>query len=45
MHRLDEIRNLRRARFREGRAIKGISRDLSVSRATVRRVLLIAPST
>ena len=40
MHRLDEIRNLRRTRHcREGRLIKGISKDLSVSRATVRKVL------
>ena len=36
---VDEIGKIRRAHIREGRSIKGISRDLGVSRATVRKVL------
>ena len=36
---VDEIGKIRRADFREGRSIKRISRDLGVSRATVRKVL------
>ena len=33
------IGEIRRAHFREGRSIKGISRDLGVSRTTARKVL------
>ena len=36
---VDEIGNIRRARFRKGRSIRGISRDLGISRTTVRKVL------
>ena len=36
---VDGIGKIRRAHFREGRSIKAISRDLDVSRATVRKVL------
>ena len=36
---LDEIGKIRRAHYREGGSIKGVSRDLSVPRATVRKVL------
>ena len=36
---MDKIGKIRRAHFREGRSIKCISRDLSVSWATVRKVL------
>ena len=36
---VDEIGKMRRAYYREGRSIKGISRELSVSRAAVRKVL------
>ena len=32
---VDEMEKIRRARFREGRSIKGISRDQDVLRATV----------
>ena len=35
----DKIGKVRRAHFREGRSIRGISRDMTVSRATVRKVL------
>ena len=35
----DKIGKVRRAHFREGRSIKGISRDMTVSRAIVRKVL------
>lgn len=36
---VDKIREIRRAHCREGRSIKGICRDLGVSRTTVRNVL------
>ena len=36
---MDEIGKIRRAHYREGRSIKAISRDLSVTRATVQKVL------
>lgn len=36
---VDRIGEIRRAHFREGRSIKGICRDLGVSRATVWKVL------
>lgn len=36
---VDRIGETRRAHFREDRSIKGIYRDLGVSRATVRKVL------
>lgn len=36
---VDEIGKIPRAHFREGRSIKGTSRDMSVSRAAVRKVL------
>ena len=36
---VDEIGKIRRARFREGRSIRGISQDWGISRTTVRKVL------
>ena len=36
---VDEIGKIPRAPYREGRSIRGISRDLSLSRATVRKIL------
>ena len=36
---VETIGKIRRARFRDGRSIKGISRDLHVSRETVRKVV------
>lgn len=36
---VDEIGKIRRAHFREGRLINGISSGLAVSRATVRKAL------
>ena len=36
---VDKIGKVRRAHFREGRSIRGISRDMTVSRAAVRKVL------
>ena len=36
---VDETGKMRRAHFREGRSIRGISRDLGASRAPVRKVL------
>ena len=36
---VETIGKIRRARFRDGRSIKRISRDLHVSRATVRKVV------
>ena len=41
---VDKIGEIRRAHFREVRSIKGICRDLGVSRATVRKVLHSAPT-
>lgn len=35
---VDEIGMIRRAHFREGRSVKGISQDLGVSRATFSRI-------
>ena len=36
---VDGIKEIRRAHCREGRSIRGISRDLGVSRVTIRKVL------
>ena len=36
---VDKIGKVRRAHFREGRSIRWISRDMTVSRVTVRKVL------
>ena len=38
---MDKIGEIRRARYREGRSIREISRDLSVSRVMVRKVLAL----
>ena len=38
---MDKIGKIRRARYREGLSIRGISWDLSVSRVTVRKVLAL----
>ena len=35
----DKVKKIERAHYRDGRSIKGISRDMSVSRTTVRKVL------
>ena len=39
MRGVDEIGKIRRIHFRDGRSIRGISRDLGVSRVTARKVL------
>lgn len=39
MLRLDKVKKIERAHYRDGRSIKGISREMSVSRTTVRKVL------
>ena len=36
---VDKIGEIQRAHYRDGRSIRGISRDLGISRATVRKVL------
>ena len=36
---VNKIGEIRRAHYREGRSIRGISRDLGVSRAAIRKVL------
>lgn len=38
---MDKIGEISRARYREGRSIREISRDLSVFRVTVRKVLAL----